>query len=56
MLNWEDDEVGPTLKAILQTAAHEPTTRDKLRKLIEQGLMGPHRSATATPTGSCAAA
>jgi AcrR family transcriptional regulator len=41
MLNWEDDEVGPTLKAILQTAAHEPTTRDKLRKLVEQGLMGP---------------
>jgi AcrR family transcriptional regulator len=41
MLNWEDDEVGPTLKAILQTAAHEPTTRDKLHKLIEQGLMGP---------------
>ena len=41
MLNWEDDEVGPTLKAILQTAAHDPTTRDKLRKLIEQGLMGP---------------
>jgi len=41
MLNWEDDETGPILKAILQTAAHEPTTRDKLRKLIEQGLMGP---------------
>lgn len=41
MLNWEDDEIGPTLKAILQTAAHEPATRDKLRKLIEQGLMGP---------------
>ena len=41
MLNWEDDEIGPTLKAILQTAAHDPTTRDKLRKLIEQGLMGP---------------
>lgn len=41
MLNWEDAETGPVLKAILQTAAHEPTTRDKLRKLIEQGLMGP---------------
>jgi AcrR family transcriptional regulator len=41
MLNWEDDETGPILKAILQTAAHEPTTRDKLRQLIEQGLMGP---------------
>jgi AcrR family transcriptional regulator len=37
---WADDEVGPTLRAILQTAAHEPATREKLRRVIEGNLMG----------------
>lgn len=37
---WADDEVGPTLQAILQTAAHEPTTREKLRRVVEGSLMG----------------
>ena len=37
---WADDEVGPTLRAILQTAAHEPTTREKLRRVVESNLMG----------------
>jgi AcrR family transcriptional regulator len=37
---WADDEVGPTLRAILQTAAHEPSTREKLRRVVEGNLMG----------------
>lgn len=41
MLNsWADDEIGPTLHAILQTAAHESTTREKLRRIIAGSLMG----------------
>ena len=37
---WADDEVGPTLRAVLQTAAHEPATREKLRRVVEGSLMG----------------
>jgi AcrR family transcriptional regulator len=37
---WADDEVGPTLRAILQTAAHEAATREKLRRVVEGSLMG----------------
>lgn len=37
---WADDEIGPVLRAILQTAAHEPATRDKLRLVVERSLMG----------------
>jgi AcrR family transcriptional regulator len=37
---WADDEVGPTLRAILQTAAHESATREKLRRVVEGNLMG----------------
>jgi AcrR family transcriptional regulator len=37
---WEDDEVGPVLRAIVLTAAHESTTRDKLRTIVERGLIG----------------
>jgi AcrR family transcriptional regulator len=37
---WADEEVGPTLRAILQTAAHEPSTREKLRRVVEGSLMG----------------
>ncbi len=37
---WADDEIGPVLRAVLQTAAHEPTTRDKLRRIVETSLMG----------------
>jgi AcrR family transcriptional regulator len=40
LASWADDEVGPTLRAILQTAAHEPTTREKLRRVVESSLMG----------------
>jgi hypothetical protein len=37
---WADDETGPTLRAVLQTAAHEESTREKLRKIVESSLMG----------------
>jgi AcrR family transcriptional regulator len=40
LTSWADDEVGPTLRAILQTAAHEPSTREKLRRVVEGSLMG----------------
>jgi AcrR family transcriptional regulator len=37
---WADDETGPALLAVLQTAAHEESTREKLRKIVESSLMG----------------
>ncbi|WP_456264941.1 TetR/AcrR family transcriptional regulator [Mycolicibacterium austroafricanum] len=37
---WADDEIGPVLRAILQTAAHEAATREKLRLVVERSLMG----------------
>ncbi|BBY66415.1 TetR/AcrR family transcriptional regulator [Mycolicibacterium helvum] len=37
---WADDEIGPILRAVLQTAAHEATTREKLRRIVEGQLMG----------------
>jgi AcrR family transcriptional regulator len=40
LASWADDEIGPTLRAVLQTAAHEPTTREKLRRIVEGSLMG----------------
>jgi AcrR family transcriptional regulator len=36
---WADDEVGPVLRAVLQTAAHEPSTREKLRRIVESSLI-----------------
>ncbi|WP_207546640.1 TetR family transcriptional regulator [Mycobacterium mantenii] len=38
--SWADEEIGPTLHAILQTAAHEPATREKLRRVVAGSLMG----------------
>jgi AcrR family transcriptional regulator len=40
LASWADEEIGPTLRAILQTAAHEPSTREKLRRIVEGSLMG----------------
>lgn len=40
MDSWADDEVGPTLRAILLTAAHESSTREKLKRVVEGSLMG----------------
>jgi len=37
---WTDDEIGPTLRATLLTAAHEPRTREKLRMVVERSLIG----------------
>ncbi len=37
---WADDEIGPVLRSVLQTAAHEPSTREKLRRVVEGQLMG----------------
>jgi AcrR family transcriptional regulator len=37
---WADDEIGPVLRAVLQTAAHEQSTREKLRRVVESNLMG----------------
>jgi len=40
MSSWADDEIGPTLRAVVLTAAHEPTTREKLRTIVERSLIG----------------
>ena len=37
---WADEETGRVLRAVLQTAAHEPATREKLRRVVEGQLMG----------------
>jgi AcrR family transcriptional regulator len=37
---WADDEIGPTLRAILLTAAHDARTREKLRMVVERSLIG----------------
>jgi AcrR family transcriptional regulator len=40
---WADDEIGPVLRAILLTAAHDASTREKLRGVVEGQLMGVSR-------------
>ena len=40
MDNWADEEIGPMLRAVLLTAAHEPNTRVKLRNVVERSLIG----------------
>lgn len=37
---WADDEIGPVLRSVLQTAAHEASTREKLRRIVEGQLIG----------------
>jgi AcrR family transcriptional regulator len=37
---WADLEIGPVLRSIVQTAAHEPNTREKLCRVVEGSLMG----------------
>jgi AcrR family transcriptional regulator len=37
---WTDEEIGPVLRSVLLTAAHDEITRDKLRRLVEGSLMG----------------
>ena len=38
--SWSDEEIGPTLRAIALTAAHEPKTREKLRTIVERAMLG----------------
>lgn len=38
--SWADDAIGPTLRAVLLTAAHDAKTRDKLRLIVERSLIG----------------
>ncbi|MEH3140990.1 MAG: TetR family transcriptional regulator [Mycobacterium kyogaense] len=40
MDSWADEEIGPTLRATVLTAAHEASTREKLRLIVERSLMG----------------
>ncbi|ORW36635.1 TetR family transcriptional regulator [Mycobacterium paraense] len=37
---WADEDVGPVLRAVVLTAAHETKTREKLRLIVERGLIG----------------
>ena len=37
---WADEEIGPVLRAVLLTAAHDESTREKLRRVVEGQLMG----------------
>ncbi|MGO4445750.1 TetR family transcriptional regulator [Mycobacterium sp. 2YAF39] len=37
---WVDDEIGPVLRAVLLTAAHDEATREKLRRVVESSLIG----------------
>ena len=37
---WADEEIGPVLRAVLLTAAHDETTREKLRRVVESSLIG----------------
>ncbi|ORW04900.1 TetR/AcrR family transcriptional regulator [Mycobacterium lacus] len=38
--SWSDGEVGPILRAVVLTAAHETKTREKLGLIVEHGLIG----------------
>lgn len=38
--SWSDEDVGPVLRAVVLTAAHETRTREKLRLVVESGLIG----------------
>jgi AcrR family transcriptional regulator len=37
---WADDEIAPVLRAVVLTAAHDDTTREKLRRIVESSLIG----------------
>lgn len=38
--NWRDPEHEPVLRAVMQIAGIEPTTREKLRQMVERSIMG----------------
>ncbi|MHA7652728.1 TetR/AcrR family transcriptional regulator [Mycobacterium sp. ML4] len=37
---WADDDIGPVLRAVVLTAAHDDRTREKLRMVVERSLIG----------------
>ncbi len=37
---WADEDIGPVLRAVVLTAAHETKTREKLALIVERGLIG----------------
>lgn len=47
--NWEDPEHGEILLAILQIAGQESQTREKLRLIVENSMMGPSAAALPEP-------
>ena len=53
---WADDEIGPVLRAVLQTAAHEASTREKLRRVVESSLIGVSQLGATSAIAWCAAA
>ena len=40
LASWADDDIGPVMRAVLQTAAHETSTSEKLKNIVERSLMG----------------
>jgi AcrR family transcriptional regulator len=38
--SWADEEIAPTLRAVVMTAAHDPRTRAKLGLVVERSLIG----------------
>jgi AcrR family transcriptional regulator len=40
LASWADDDTGPVLRAVLQTAAHDTSTSEKLKNIVERSLMG----------------
>lgn len=38
--SWTDEEIAPTLRAVIMTAAHDPRTRAKLGLVVERSLIG----------------
>ncbi len=38
--SWTDEEIGPVMRAVVLTAAHESRTRERLRLIVERGLIG----------------
>ena len=37
---WADEEIGPVLRTVVLTAAHDESTRQKLRRIVENSLIG----------------
>ncbi|CPR11368.1 putative regulatory protein [Mycobacterium bohemicum DSM 44277] len=38
--SWTDEDIGPVMRAVVLTAAHESRTRERLRLIVERGLIG----------------